>query len=89
MLSRRCGLSFLFEYYDNISEDIGENVEFDPVAVCCDWSEYGNIEEVREVYDLAEEDYPDFSDVLDYLEGVTTVLYDDYGDPTIIIVQDY
>ena len=25
----------LFEYY----EELGENVEFDPVAICCEWSE--------------------------------------------------
>lgn len=28
-------LGELFEYY----EELGENVEFDPVAICCEWSE--------------------------------------------------
>lgn len=28
----------LLDYYD----EIDENMEFDPIAICCDWSEYGN-----------------------------------------------
>lgn len=83
------GLSLLFEYYESYSYDTGENVEFDPIAICCDWSEYNNIEEIREEYDLTEEDYPEFSDMLDYLEGETTVLYDDDEDPEIIIIQNF
>jgi hypothetical protein len=29
----------LFEYYEQLGEDCGE-IEFDPIAICCDWSEY-------------------------------------------------
>ncbi len=28
----------LLNYYD----EIDENIEFDPIAICCEWSEYGN-----------------------------------------------
>ena len=28
-------LKTLFEYY----EELGENMEFDPVAICCEWAE--------------------------------------------------
>lgn len=31
-------LETLLKWYD----DIDENMEFDPIAICCDWSEYGN-----------------------------------------------
>ena len=34
----REGLSLLFEFYDSI----GEPVEFDPISMCCDWSEYSD-----------------------------------------------
>ena len=34
----------LFEYYDQLSEDLGEDIELDPIAVCCDWSEYTETE---------------------------------------------
>lgn len=28
----------LLDYYDKIDE----NMEFDPIAICCEWGEYGN-----------------------------------------------
>lgn len=40
----------LFEYYDNLSDDIGEQIEFDPVAFSMEWSEYEDIEELLEDY---------------------------------------
>lgn len=30
----------LFDYYDDMSQDTGEPVELDVIAICCDWSEY-------------------------------------------------
>ena len=30
----------LFRFYDDLSEDTGEDIEYDPIAICCDWSEY-------------------------------------------------
>lgn len=32
--------SALFDYYKQLSEDIGEDIELDRVAIRCDWSEY-------------------------------------------------
>jgi hypothetical protein len=32
-------LDAIFEYLESYSEDTGENLEFDIVAICCDWSE--------------------------------------------------
>jgi len=44
------GLKTLFQYLDNLSEDCGENIEFDPIALCCEFSEY-NLQEFNEDYD--------------------------------------
>lgn len=39
----------LYDYYDQLSEDIGEDIEFDPVSIRCDWSRYDSaLEKVRE-----------------------------------------
>tara|TARA_R100000353_G_scaffold26000_2_gene22115 strand:- start:151 stop:504 length:354 start_codon:yes stop_codon:yes gene_type:complete len=47
----REGLTLLFEYYDSI----GEPIEFDPIAMCCDWSEYSDpLEALEEVGGLDE-----------------------------------
>lgn len=32
-------LEAIFDYYDEID---GGNTEFDPIAICCDWNEYGD-----------------------------------------------
>lgn len=48
----REGLSQLFHYFEDLSEGIGEDIEFDPVAVCCDWTEYETEAEALKAYDL-------------------------------------
>ena len=30
----------LYEYYTELEEETGEEIELDPIAVCCEWSEY-------------------------------------------------
>ena len=32
----------LFEYLKEMEKDCGEELELDPIAVCCDWSEYSS-----------------------------------------------
>jgi len=56
-------LKELYEYYDNIGEDI----ELDVIAICCDWSEMSE-EDIRKEYDLEEDD----EDVDSYLSNGTT-----------------
>tara|TARA_R100000900_G_C3229207_1_gene142675 strand:- start:122 stop:418 length:297 start_codon:yes stop_codon:yes gene_type:complete len=44
------GLKHLYDYLWEFSEDIGEVIEYDPVAFCCEYSEYENIQEVYDNY---------------------------------------
>ena len=41
----------LFNYYEDLSEDIGEDVELDRVALRCEWTRADSIDEVMEEYD--------------------------------------
>lgn len=72
------GLEVLFDYLDNLSEDTGEPIELDVVALCCDYYE-ASIEELIDNYniDLSEvdEDDPDsiIEVVREYLEDNTSV----------------
>ena len=72
------GLEVLFDYLEELSEDIGEVSELDPVALCCEYYE-SNIEELIDNYniDLSEvdEDDPDsiIEVVREYLEDNTSV----------------
>jgi len=38
----------LFEWYDSLSDDVGEGIELDPIAICCEWGEFTMAELVRE-----------------------------------------
>lgn len=40
----------LYHYYDDMSEGIGEDIEFDPVAICCEWTEYETEQECLDDY---------------------------------------
>jgi hypothetical protein len=55
-------LKELYDYYDNI----GEDVELDVIAICCDWTELSE-EEIRKEYDIDEDE-----DVDSYLNSKTT-----------------
>lgn len=34
------GLSALYDYYDELSEEPSEDIKLDVIAICCDWAEY-------------------------------------------------
>lgn len=47
----------LFEYYEEMEADTGEEIDFDPIAICCDWSEYDNAGSwAEDYYDKAQFD---------------------------------
>ncbi len=43
-------LRALFTHLEELERDCGEEMEFDPVAFCCDWSEYPSAIEAAEAY---------------------------------------
>ena len=63
------GLRALYQYLDDLSEDIGEPIELDVIALCCEYSEYENFEEIRDYYSRSH-DVTDINDLRDY----TTVI---------------
>ena len=69
----RAGLSALYEYFEQLEEDIGNSIELDVIAICCEYSEYESLEEFQE-------DYGDDYQSIDEIEQVTTVIsVDDSG----------
>jgi len=62
------GRKALFDYLEKLEDDTGEKIEFDPIALCCEYSEYENIQEFWNDYD--KEDYP----TIDKIEDNTTVI---------------
>ena len=48
------GLNSLFDYFTTIEECTDDEIEFDPVAICCDYSEYENLKEIKNNYSSVE-----------------------------------
>jgi hypothetical protein len=48
-------LRALFTHLEELERDCGEEMEFDPVAICCDWSEYPSAIEAAEAYGWEDE----------------------------------
>jgi len=44
----------LYDYFEELEEDTGEKIEFDPVAICCEYTEYSNFEEFKKDYNHEE-----------------------------------
>ena len=71
------GLEVLFDYLDNLSEDTGEHIELDVVALCCDYYE-SSIEEIIDNYNIDVSDADGDEDeiktiVEEYLQDNTSV----------------
>lgn len=44
------GKQALFDYLESYEEDTGEELELDIISICCDYTEYKNLEELKENY---------------------------------------
>lgn len=44
------GLHALFEYFEQLEDDIGEEIELDVVAICCDYTEYDDLDDFDRDY---------------------------------------
>ena len=71
------GLIALFEYLESYEIDTASKIEFDPIALCCEYTEYENLKELQGEY----EDIKDLDDLRDH----TQVIEFDGG----IIIQNY
>lgn len=71
------GKRALFDYLEELEEETGEKIELDTVALCCEYSEYENLEEIQA-------NYPDIKSLED-LQDHTQVIEFDGG----IIIQDF
>ena len=57
------GLKALYDMLTSYEEDIDEELEFDPISFCCEYTEYETMEEFWQDYD--KEEYPDEQSIMD------------------------
>jgi len=79
------GLHALFDYLEQWEDDVGEPMEFDPIALCCQFSEYKSAAEA-----VAEINPDVYRDVVDNNDSETAEenLLDWLHDETIVIAFD-
>ena len=69
-------LGLLFDYFEELEADLGEEIELDVIAICCEYTE-DTLQDIANNYgidlvDVDEEDQADF--VRNYLEAHTTLV---------------
>ena len=66
------GKRALFDYLEQLSEDMGENIELDTIALCCEYSEYSDMEEIKDQYSNIEtiEELHDHTQVIEFKGGI-------------------
>lgn len=83
------GAKALMEYLEELSDYTGENIEYDPIAFCCDFAEYSEAEyeSLADEYsqDFGKGDDFDESDFKEWLYEHTTVIEFNGG----VIVQSF
>ncbi len=57
------GKKALFNYLNELAENIGESIELDIIGLCCDFIEYSNLKEFNDDYQL---DIDDVEDINNY-----------------------
>ena len=56
------GRKALYEMLESYEQDLGTEIEFDPIAFCCGYTEYEDMEEFWQDYD--KEDYPNEESIM-------------------------
>ena len=72
------GKKALFEYLERYEEDLDEKIEFDVVALCCEYSEYKNLDELKE-------NYSDIETMQDLEDHTSVIMIDDES----FLIQDF
>ena len=72
------GLVALYEYLEMLEDDLGQEIELDVIALCCEYTEYDNLEEFQA-------DYGDEYETIEDIQNATTVIMID--DDSFIIQQ--
>lgn len=73
------GYRALYQYLDDLSDDMGQDIHIDVIALCCDFTEYKSIDDLYDNYECSyngttNEPLTDPEDFMEWLEARTTVI---------------
>ena len=64
----------LYNFYEELSDDQGEPINFDPVAFRCEWCEYGDLDELMNDFDHLLDENHDPENFIEALENETRII---------------
>lgn len=73
-------------YYDDLSDELGEDIEFDAIAWCCEWAEYDSIGEAMNDYKQDGDDELTEGEMLAWFQDNTQVIELDNGH---VLIQEF
>ena len=79
------GLNALYDYLTALEDDIGEELELDVIALCCEFSEY-DFEELQQEFGDSDDPWEDMEEAINWLEEQTTVIR---VDDDRVIIQNF
>lgn len=72
----------LFDYFESLENDCDISIEFDMIAIACEYTEYESLKDFHNEYD--KEKYPDFDSIEYRTQVIYTGKYQDEESPFII-----
>lgn len=78
------GKQALFDYFENYEEETGEKIEFDYIALCCDYTEYNSFEEFQDQYQK-----PEIKNLEDLNEHTTVIEIDNAMKTDSFIIREF
>ena len=73
------GLNALFDYLEELSEDTGANIELDVIALCCEFTEYADLEKIKSQYsNTTLESLDDLHDHTQAIQFETGIIIQDF-----------
>lgn len=76
------GIDALFDHLEELATDTGTPIEFDVIALCCDYSRYESFEEFQKEYNSGDND--NYATLDEVREHTTVILIDGEDGPFII-----
>lgn len=81
------GLQALYDYLNELEESTDEQIEFDPIAICCDYTEFDSAKDaVAEYGAINESDSMDEDFAKDWLRDKTQIIECENGH---LIIQNF
>jgi len=71
------GCESLFNYLEQLEDDLGCEMDYDPIAIRCEWNEYESFEDVQKDYEHLE--LTAIDDLYEYTQVIT------FGNQSLII----